>query len=579
VSSATNTLPPGAGAEGKLGGSTPRPNPVALEVMVSVTGTKVTANAPSRDLFSEETTTVLVFKDGAVIRLAATVNAGQLLFLTSKKNNQEVVCQVLHRKPISENSSYVELKFTEERKDYWGVAFPQEAARAPEFRIAEQKQAEAMTAQALEPTVEPHSAQDVDELKLKVEALREQLEALQKNNAAEAAARAMAEASTVRENAKRQATLREASKVVDELMGNEPESSPAPTHATPAEQPPPEEKPDLLMPSAPKDVNEVARAVVNMSLPVWKMELSPEEQLLEEEKAHELANSPVKAAPVVEEGNEERSAEIEAADASLPKPALDFSNVPKDAKKSVRGASVPTLGGAGKGKTIGLVAVLALALVGGAWYGKVWTLLPFGKKDASASQAKATRPVVRSAPKTATPGAGAAPAGATATPVSDAATRDAAKPDGTPATTDSTKDTGASANGNPATSTPPAEEPVHKTGKGKRSGETENSNTAATNAAESVPADAPAVAAKLLKQANPVYPPDAMRSYITGDVKAEVTVGPNGRVSKVNVISGPKALRDAAVEALKQYEYAPATQGGKPVESKTAEVVKFWFNP
>jgi periplasmic protein TonB len=82
-----------------------------------------------------------------------------------------------------------------------------------------------------------------------------------------------------------------------------------------------------------------------------------------------------------------------------------------------------------------------------------------------------------------------------------------------------------------------------------------------------------------LKAANPVYPPDAMRSYITGDVKAEVVVNASGHVTDVKVISGPKALREAAVAALKAYEYAPATQGGKTVEGKAEEVVKFWFNP
>ena len=94
-----------------------------------------------------------------------------------------------------------------------------------------------------------------------------------------------------------------------------------------------------------------------------------------------------------------------------------------------------------------------------------------------------------------------------------------------------------------------------------------------------VPADAPVLPAKLVKAVNPVYPPEAMRSYITGDIKAEVEVLASGRVGDVKVISGPKALREAAVEALKQYEYAPATQGGKAVESKAEAVVKFWFNP
>ncbi len=91
--------------------------------------------------------------------------------------------------------------------------------------------------------------------------------------------------------------------------------------------------------------------------------------------------------------------------------------------------------------------------------------------------------------------------------------------------------------------------------------------------------DAPFVPPKLLKAVNPVYPPDAMRKYITGDVKAEVAVKASGRVGEVKVISGPQALRAAAVEALKQYEFAPATQGGKAVESTATEVVKFWFNP
>jgi len=94
-----------------------------------------------------------------------------------------------------------------------------------------------------------------------------------------------------------------------------------------------------------------------------------------------------------------------------------------------------------------------------------------------------------------------------------------------------------------------------------------------------VPSDAPVIAAKLVRATTPVYPPDAMLNYITGDVKAELVVEANGKVGEVKVISGPKALRDAAVEALKKYEYAPATQDGKAVVSKTMATVKFWFTP
>jgi periplasmic protein TonB len=70
-----------------------------------------------------------------------------------------------------------------------------------------------------------------------------------------------------------------------------------------------------------------------------------------------------------------------------------------------------------------------------------------------------------------------------------------------------------------------------------------------------------------------------MRNYITGDVKAEVLIDTSGHVTDAKVLSGPQALRQAAVDALKQYQYAPATQAGKPTQGKATEIVKFWFNP
>jgi len=85
--------------------------------------------------------------------------------------------------------------------------------------------------------------------------------------------------------------------------------------------------------------------------------------------------------------------------------------------------------------------------------------------------------------------------------------------------------------------------------------------------------------AKLLKSVNPVYPPDAMRNFITGDVKAEVEVGPTGQAGEVKVLSGPTSLREAAVDALRRYEFSPATRSGKAVASKVIVTVKFWFNP
>jgi len=601
VSSAANIETPGTQASGKEGAGTPRPNPVALEVPVNATGAKASGGSGSRDLFSEETTTVLVFKDGAVIRLESPVSIGQLLFLTHKKSNLEVVCQVLKKKAITTTSSYVELQFTEECPDYWGVSFTQEETIVPEFKAVEQVQAEAVTAQEPESPVAPHTAEDVDQLKREVDALREQLAALQKTNAADVAAKAAAEAAA-RDAAAREAAAREvarakeamtpqvsAPKLKEELA---PVNEPSPVPAGPP-SPAKADEPELLMPSA-KKRDEPARPIVGMSLPVWKMEKSPEEQLLEEEGA---AQAKAKQAAEAEAAKKAAVAAREAEE-SLPKPALDFSKAPK--KSGVTGqvsnpepVYAPKVS---KSRLAALSVILVLLIVGGAWYGKWWQHLPLRKRTVVATAAPAKKPSVvpnaaaasksaAASPAPAMPTSGSPPA-ASATPTNgtNAGTpaANAAAPNA-PAGGAENKSDGPGASAGSATA-PPAEveatPPVKKSSAREKASEKRAKAPAdQPSAAEVASVDGPLVAAKLLKTANPVYPPDAMRNYITGDVKAEVVVKVSGRVGDVKVISGPQALREAAVEALKQYEYAPATQGGKAVESKAVEVVKFWFNP
>jgi protein TonB len=99
------------------------------------------------------------------------------------------------------------------------------------------------------------------------------------------------------------------------------------------------------------------------------------------------------------------------------------------------------------------------------------------------------------------------------------------------------------------------------------------------NTVQTIAPDEPVIAPKLVHAVAPVYPPEAMLNYITGDVRAELVVEADGKVGEVKVLSGPKALRDAAMQALRKYEYTPGTQGGRPVAARTAATVKFWFNP
>jgi TonB family protein len=108
-----------------------RPQPVALEIPVTVNGARTVDGSDKREPFSETTKTVLVFGNGAVIRLGSPVAAGQLLFLTNEKTKKEVVCQVVKSKNYKSVSGYVELEFTESVVGFWGMRFPSDRIGAP----------------------------------------------------------------------------------------------------------------------------------------------------------------------------------------------------------------------------------------------------------------------------------------------------------------------------------------------------------------------------------------------------------------------------------------------------------------
>src|SRR6516164_8628118 len=115
---------PVSGAPKTVDGST-RTQPVALEIPVTVNGARTVEGSDKREPFSESTKTVLIFNQGAVIRIATPVAAGQLVFLTNEKSKKEVVCQVVKSKPGGgPGAGYVELQFTEPAAGFWGMRFP-----------------------------------------------------------------------------------------------------------------------------------------------------------------------------------------------------------------------------------------------------------------------------------------------------------------------------------------------------------------------------------------------------------------------------------------------------------------------
>jgi TonB family protein len=104
--------------------STARLQPAAVEIPVTVNGARTVHGTDKREPFSENTQTVLVFANGAVVRLSSAVAPGQLLFLTNEKSKKEVVCQVVKSKNDRNVSGYVELEFTEAAPGFWGMRFP-----------------------------------------------------------------------------------------------------------------------------------------------------------------------------------------------------------------------------------------------------------------------------------------------------------------------------------------------------------------------------------------------------------------------------------------------------------------------
>jgi periplasmic protein TonB len=543
----------GAGAPGSA-----RPNPVALEVRVNATGARPSQGTEKRELFSEDTQTAVVFPDAAVISLTAAVVPGQLVFLSNKENNREVVCQVIRKRNNRPTSCYVELQFTEPQKDFWGVAFPepsQQRSQSP-TNLVEKVDADAVSAEATEePAADLVTAPNTEEVNLlrhEVDALREQLKAL-----------------TETKKKEEEEAARKAAEVVRKAQ----------------------EQADAAIAALAAKRDALTKPLIRMNLPAASVAPEPSVTLpLKPPVAQTSPSQPLplpQAKSLAAPENPGHSAEREAFEDLLPQPELDFSKapipsqLPEDDRYSIYKPLRKKVGLRDAILTVAATLLLA-AGIGFAWY---TDKLPMARrKPALAATAKTA-----AAPKPATPAIapakGSAPIATPSTPPVLPATvpTDAMVADGSGAPV------GAIPSESPKTPTGnefPTDAPVEaKETVNAAPAPAAKKRKAAIAAApvaevpESIAADAPVLPAKLIRAAKPVYPPNAMRNFITGDVRIAAEVRTDGHVGKVTVISGPAALRAAAVEAMKQYEYEPATKGGKPQPSQITTTIKFWFDP
>ncbi len=100
-----------------------RADAVSLEVPVRVYGSRVTQVAGQSEAtsepFEEQTTTMIVFPQGCVLRMSTTVSIGQMLVVTNSKSKQDAICRVVKVRTFSNTQGYVEVEFTTAQSGYW----------------------------------------------------------------------------------------------------------------------------------------------------------------------------------------------------------------------------------------------------------------------------------------------------------------------------------------------------------------------------------------------------------------------------------------------------------------------------
>ena len=77
---------------------------------------------------------------------------------------------------------------------------------------------------------------------------------------------------------------------------------------------------------------------------------------------------------------------------------------------------------------------------------------------------------------------------------------------------------------------------------------------------------------KVKSKVSPVYPELARRMSISGVVKVQVVVAPNGSVKSTKVVGGHPLLVNAATDAIKKWRFEAASE-------ETTGIVEFKFDP
>lgn len=93
-----------------------------------------------------------------------------------------------------------------------------------------------------------------------------------------------------------------------------------------------------------------------------------------------------------------------------------------------------------------------------------------------------------------------------------------------------------------------------------------------------IPVVGQAQQARLISSVSPAYPALARSIGLQGEVTIDALIDSTGKVAAMKSVSGPVALQQAAMDALREWKYEPARLDGQPVSMHLSVTMKFHLN-
>jgi len=555
----------------------PRSNPVCLEVGVTIRSLPGAAGADAGAALPvrEESRTVIVFDNGAVLRLSQNLPPGQTILLANTQGH-EVACRIVNTRKLPNIKGYVEVEFVEPAGDFWGIH------QKPDKRVEGVSAAPAPAPPTLRSPELSHTPPTAPVKPLAPIPMERAVPA-SASTPAPAAVKIPAKATEVSIPSDGAPTFEDISELLPLSSGTRPETTPPNREAMPVRQ-------------TPASSAKAAKPVVEISKPAPPLQPS----------------APVSLENTNETENERRIS------AGARSQSADFAGIGRmsstlrasDSVDVSKFGRLPLIGGA--------VALLVLVVSGGFFLmnrqgGQSPVPVASVANEPAHSEiptAEAPRPVDPPSPSVnqaipATPAVEnqSQPGAQSVSAISANTVRDSVPMTDTVSSPKDSKSrtqpehaiSGRQPVPNLKLSVPTApKRDLSKLGEGSapsiaeapsslRLGTSIPSATRADNQpAPPQPVAAAAASAvsspRLISSSRVVYPETAKLAKVQGTVVVSVDINESGKVTGATVISGPTLLRSAAVNTVMQWKYQPALRNGTPTRSQTTVSLDFKLN-